>query len=89
MVLGRVRPVSGDDGDAGARSPDAETSDRIGCEAMTNAAPLTEEQIAAASRSFAKMVADRAWPKKIVGVGDKLEGGTTYYEDGTTSNDCC
>ena len=57
---------------------------------MTDTAPLTEEQIAAAaSRSFAKMVVDKAWPKRIVGVGDKLEGGTTYYEDGTTSNDCC
>jgi hypothetical protein len=53
---------------------------------MTDTAPLTEEQIAAAGRAFAKMVADRAWPKKVVGVGDKLEGGTTHYEDGSTSN---
>jgi len=54
---------------------------------MTDTAPLTEEQIAAASCAFAKMVADRAWPKKIVGVGDSLEGGTTYYSDGSNSND--
>jgi hypothetical protein len=54
---------------------------------MTDTAPLTEEQIAAAGRSFAKMVADTAWPKRIVGVGDMLEGGTTYYADGSSSND--
>jgi hypothetical protein len=54
---------------------------------MTDTAPLTEEQIAAAGRAFAKMVANRAWPKEVVGVGDKLEGGTTYYADGSNSND--
>jgi hypothetical protein len=52
---------------------------------MTGTAPLTEEQIAAAGRAFAKMVADKAWPKSIVGVGDKLEGGATYYADGSSS----
>jgi hypothetical protein len=54
----------------------------------TDSAPLSDELKAAMKRAYAEMVAEkRPWPKRIVAVGDKLEGGVTYCDDGTSSEE--